>query len=86
MLSRVILLSVLVPLVTAAAGSGDYELKTVPPAPEPICAKSWATCQDALAAARDFGLFADLRVVEMACVRHPGCFSAQSLCIRAYSC
>ena len=61
-------------LAAAAAGSGDYELVTVPPASKAICAKSLATCDAAIGAVRDFGLFADLRIVEMICVRHPNCF------------
>ena len=73
-------------LVAAASGTGDYELVTVPPAPEPICAKSLATCQAAMDAVRDLGLFAELGIAEMRCVPHPGCFPERSNCIKGYSC
>ena len=73
-------------LVAAASGSGDYELVTIPPAEAPICAKSLATCREAMTAVRDFGLFADLRIVEMACVPHRACFPPESLCVAGYNC
>ena len=73
-------------LVAAASGSGDYELVTLPPADEPICAKSLPTCEAAMKAVRDLNLFADLRIIEMRCEPRPGCFPERSLCIKGYSC
>jgi len=73
--------------LVAAAGSSDYELVTVPPAPEPICAKSFETCQEAIKAVFKFGLFRDLEITEAWCLPAPsGCFPPASLCIRGYSC
>lgn len=65
-------------LVASAAGSGDYELVLTPPSPEAICAKSLSTCEAAIGAVRDFGLFVDLRIVEMRCRPRPNCFSDSS--------
>ena len=73
-------------LVAAASGSGDYELVTIPPADEPICAKSLVTCQAAVKAVRDFGLFADLRIIKMKCAPRPDCFPERSDCIVGYNC
>ena len=69
----------------SAAGSGDYELVLTPPSPDPVCAKSLATCQAAMEAVQNFGLFVDLRIVEMRCVSHPACFSEASQVIRGYN-
>jgi hypothetical protein len=67
------------------AGAADWELVVNPPAPEPICAKSEATCEAAVRAVREFGLFADLGIVEMRCLPHPGCFPQESNFIRGFN-
>ena len=73
-------------LIASAAGSGDYELVTQPPAPETICAKSLSTCEAAIRAVREFGLFADLGIVEARCLPRPGCFPPESECIASFNC
>jgi len=69
----------------SASGSGDYELVTVPPAPEPICAKSFATCQEAQKAIHTFGLFRELGIIFSMCKPHPNCFPPDTLVIKGYN-
>jgi hypothetical protein len=67
------------------ASAGDYELVTVPAAPEPICTKSYETCNEAARAVRDFGLFRDMGITKMLCLPHPGCFPPDSNTIKGYN-
>ena len=72
--------------LAAAAGSSDYDLVTIPPAPEPICAKSFETCNQAIQAVIKFGLFRDLAITEMYCMpARTGCFPEESNFIDGYN-
>ncbi len=67
------------------AAAGDYELVTIPPAEQPICAKSLVTCETAIKAVRDHGLFADMGITAMWCVPRPTCFTYESNTIKGYN-
>jgi hypothetical protein len=54
--------------------------------PGTICAKSEATCREAVKAVAKGWLWPDLRGIELRCERHANCFDQRSLCIHNYNC
>lgn len=70
----------------AAALAVDFELVTEPPSDPPICAKSLATCEMAIAAIHREWWAPDLRHAVLRCEARAGCFTASSLCIPRFNC
>jgi hypothetical protein len=53
--------------------------------PGTICAKSEATCREAVKAVAKGWLWPDLRGIELRCEPHPGCFSREENVIRGFN-